>query len=58
MAPQWLEYVFLIFILMVYETQGDNHERNIFAARVESCSGCRLNRLPEVKKFIFEDVPL
>lgn len=35
MAPQWLEYVFLIFILMVYETQGDNHERNIFAARVE-----------------------
>ncbi|XP_044733822.1 selenoprotein M-like [Chrysoperla carnea] len=27
------------------------------SARIESCSGCSLNRLPDVKKFIFEDVP-
>ncbi|XP_024883549.1 selenoprotein M-like [Temnothorax curvispinosus] len=27
------------------------------SARVESCSGCSLNRLPDVKKFIFEDLP-
>jgi len=26
--------------------------------RVESCSGCSLNRLHEVKQFIFEDLPL
>ncbi|XP_017781935.1 PREDICTED: selenoprotein M-like [Nicrophorus vespilloides] len=26
-------------------------------ARIESCPGCSLNRLPEVKKFIYEDVP-
>ncbi|KAH0561719.1 selenoprotein M-like [Cotesia glomerata] len=26
-------------------------------AVVESCSGCSLNRLADVKKFIFEDVP-
>jgi len=24
---------------------------------VESCRGCSLNRLPEVKKFIFTDIP-
>jgi hypothetical protein len=23
---------------------------------VESCAGCRLNRLPEVKQFIYEDL--
>ncbi|KAK9303660.1 hypothetical protein QLX08_004747 [Tetragonisca angustula] len=27
------------------------------SARVESCSGCRLSRLPDVKQFIFEDLP-
>ncbi|KAK0086646.1 hypothetical protein PV325_002822 [Microctonus aethiopoides] len=26
-------------------------------AVVESCSGCSLNRLPDVKQFIFNDVP-
>jgi hypothetical protein len=33
----------------------DNH---IIYYAFQSCRGCRLNRLPEVKKFIFEDVPL
>ena len=23
----------------------------------QSCSGCRLSRLPDVKQFIFEDLP-
>ncbi|KAH0955968.1 hypothetical protein HN011_008756 [Eciton burchellii] len=27
------------------------------SARVESCKGCSLNRLPDVKRFIFEDLP-
>ncbi|EZA46854.1 hypothetical protein DMN91_010152 [Ooceraea biroi] len=27
------------------------------SARVESCKGCSLNRLPDVKQFIFEDLP-
>lgn len=25
---------------------------------LQSCRGCQLNRLPDVKSFIFEDVPL
>ncbi|XP_049867131.1 selenoprotein M-like [Pectinophora gossypiella] len=30
---------------------------DIVSARIESCRGCSLNRLPEVKKFIMEDAP-
>lgn len=26
-------------------------------AVIESCPGCSLNRLPEIRKFIYEDVP-
>ncbi|XP_058806236.1 selenoprotein M-like [Phymastichus coffea] len=26
-------------------------------AVVESCKGCQLNQLPEIRKFIFEDLP-
>lgn len=29
----------------------------ITSARIESCKGCSLNRLPQVKSFIMEDVP-
>ncbi|XP_044262947.1 selenoprotein M-like [Tribolium madens] len=29
----------------------------IARARVESCPSCKLNRLPEVKAFIYEDLP-
>lgn len=57
MAAQRWGFV-LVLVLLFYATEGDNTNGNIIAARVESCRGCRLNRLPEVKKFIFEDVPL
>ncbi|CAH0718684.1 unnamed protein product, partial [Brenthis ino] len=30
---------------------------DIISARIESCRGCSLNRLPEVKKFIMNDAP-
>jgi len=35
-----------------------SEDNQIIYYTLQSCRGCRLNRLPEVKKFIFEDVPL
>ncbi|XP_046738731.1 selenoprotein M-like [Diprion similis] len=48
------------FVLTVLLTLSLGYSSTIeyTAARVESCRGCSLNRLPEVKKFIFEDLPL
>ncbi|XP_012275309.2 selenoprotein M [Orussus abietinus] len=37
---------------------GDATQSYYAAARIESCKGCALERLPDVKAFIFEDVPL
>jgi len=33
-------------------------DKRVARARVESCGGWRLNRLPEVKRFIFKELPL
>lgn len=33
-------------------------DKDVVRGVVESCSGWRLNRLPEVRSFIFDDVPL
>ncbi|KAJ9596000.1 hypothetical protein L9F63_012821, partial [Diploptera punctata] len=44
-----------MLFLLSYQVKGNNE---IASARIESCRGCRLNRLPEVKQFVFEDVPL
>ncbi|XP_061711776.1 selenoprotein M-like [Cydia pomonella] len=33
-------------------------QSNIVAARIETCRGCSLNRLPQVKQFVMEDAPL
>ncbi|CAH0406719.1 unnamed protein product [Chilo suppressalis] len=30
---------------------------DVVSARIESCRGCSLNRLPEVKRFILDDAP-
>ncbi|XP_062526753.1 selenoprotein M [Bombyx mori] len=30
---------------------------DIVSARIESCRGCSLNRLPEVKRFVMDDAP-
>ena len=36
--------------------KADGEDPNIYSCRVESCAGWRLNKLPEVKAFIFEDL--
>jgi len=36
----------------------DTIKGQVASARVESCGGWRLNSLPQVKRFIYDDVPL
>lgn len=57
MALYGSEFLLMVLIL-VNVVHGDDINKEVVAARVESCKGCQLNRLPETKKFIFEDVPL
>ncbi|KAG7198917.1 hypothetical protein KM043_015734 [Ampulex compressa] len=45
----------VIFVGFFYATLANS---NYASARIESCSGCSLNRLLDVKQFIFQDVPL
>ncbi|XP_060813060.1 selenoprotein M-like [Bombus pascuorum] len=46
------------FFAVAFATSNIDSTNSYYAsARVESCSGCRLSRLPDVKKFIFEDLP-
>lgn len=51
-----LQLVALMLVCIGCSFASDNN--SILRARVESCGGWRLNGLPEVKKFIFEDIPL
>jgi hypothetical protein len=53
MVPTWT--VLLLGLALASSTFAAEglYERAV----VESCQGCQLNRLPDVKKFIFEDVP-
>ncbi|XP_023026745.1 selenoprotein M [Leptinotarsa decemlineata] len=44
--------LFLTFILFCNGTI----ENKIVKARLESCPGCSLNRLHDVKKFVYEDI--
>lgn len=48
---------FILGILFIINS-GNASVSEYASARVESCRGCSLNRLPEVKKFIYEDIPL
>ncbi|KAG7307040.1 hypothetical protein JYU34_007171 [Plutella xylostella] len=32
-------------------------ESDIISARIETCRGCSLNRLPQVKQFVMQDAP-
>jgi len=48
--------VLLLLPLLAAVVLASSKQNNIASARVESCSGWRLNKLPEVKKFIFEDL--
>ena len=46
----------LITISILSCTIGDNIDVNsIKRAKIETCGGCKLNRLPELKAFIHED---
>ncbi|XP_033184279.1 selenoprotein M-like [Bombus vancouverensis nearcticus] len=47
-----------LFFAVAFAASNINSTNIYYAsARVESCSGCRLSRLPDVKQFIFEDLP-
>ncbi|CAH2074765.1 unnamed protein product, partial [Iphiclides podalirius] len=46
---------FLLYFVLVITAAYEKSD--IASARIESCRGCSLNRLPEVKKFVMEDAP-
>uniref|UniRef100_A0A914X4R2 Selenoprotein M n=1 Tax=Plectus sambesii TaxID=2011161 RepID=A0A914X4R2_9BILA len=46
----------LLLPLMAVVVIASTEEASVASARVESCSGCSLNRLHEVKRFIMEDL--
>lgn len=46
-----LTICFILIAASAYE------QVDIVSARIESCRGCSLNRLPEVKKFVMNDAP-
>ncbi|XP_015600570.1 selenoprotein M [Cephus cinctus] len=56
MAPS--NIVVFALVLFAAISLGNTESSKYAFARVESCRGCSLNRLPEVKKFVFEDLPL
>ncbi|KAL2718968.1 selenoprotein M [Vespula squamosa] len=56
MAPSTI-VTFISLLLLIIALAEVSAENKYTFATVESCSGCSLNRLPDVKKFIFEDVP-
>lgn len=51
--------IFLISLCLFISFQSVfcGEEEESFKAEIQSCSGCSLNSLPEVKLFIFQDVP-
>ncbi|KAF6204167.1 hypothetical protein GE061_002507 [Apolygus lucorum] len=52
---------FLIALILLHAQASLQDEPNIedvAFAEVQSCKGCQLRGLPEVKDFIFQDVPL
>ncbi|KAK2576751.1 hypothetical protein KPH14_005399 [Odynerus spinipes] len=55
MAPNTI--VICIFLLSLVAIATVQSKSQYAFARVESCSGCSLKRLPDVKQFIFQDVP-
>jgi len=45
------------FLCAVTITSADSSSPKYVTGRIESCPGCSLNRLPDVKKFVYEDLP-
>ncbi|CAH0380829.1 unnamed protein product [Bemisia tabaci] len=60
--PSILLFCFLTFVLAVKSSDipvSEEHQAlraQVHRAEIQSCRGCALNRLPEVKAFIYEDV--
>jgi len=48
--------LYLISVVCGEEDEIEGEDHNPFSCRVESCAGWRLNKLPEVKRFIHEDL--
>jgi len=46
----------LAFLILFSVCEAELQDTKVVKARIESCGGWRLNRLPEVKRFIYEDV--
>nr|CAH7746361.1 unnamed protein product [Callosobruchus chinensis] len=44
----------ILLASVAYSQCADNH---IVRARLESCPGCSLNRLQEVRAFVYDDIP-
>jgi len=50
--------VLSISLSFVYGLKDGTEKKDVYMARVQSCSGWRLNKLPEVKRFIKRDLEL
>ncbi|XP_014474090.1 PREDICTED: selenoprotein M-like [Dinoponera quadriceps] len=50
-------YSFVLVLALSFISLANSASGYYASAKVESCSGCSLNRLPDVKHFIFEDLP-
>ncbi|XP_068629994.1 selenoprotein M-like [Battus philenor] len=49
--------IVLLLLSVLFAVITGYEQSDVASARIESCRGCSLNRLPEVKRFIFEDAP-
>uniref|UniRef100_A0A2A4IY63 Selenoprotein M n=1 Tax=Heliothis virescens TaxID=7102 RepID=A0A2A4IY63_HELVI len=47
----------LLAVCVILATAVAYENSDIVSARIETCRGCSLNRLPEVKRFVMDDAP-
>ncbi|XP_026742594.1 selenoprotein M-like [Trichoplusia ni] len=47
----------LLTIFGLFAISNAFENSDIVSARIETCRGCSLNRLPEVKRFVMDDAP-
>nr|XP_034840020.1 selenoprotein M-like [Maniola hyperantus] len=50
-----LQLCFITVCVVAWVTAFEKSD--IISAKIETCRGCSLNRLPEVKSFVMEDAP-
>ncbi|CAG4906441.1 unnamed protein product [Colias eurytheme] len=49
--------VYVITLCVILSIASGYELSDVKSAKIETCRGCSLNRLPEVKKFVMEDAP-